>query len=160
LLEDALKRRLILTSDLKDRLFSYEKNGPLANFSAKINLGYAVGILTSDMRRDLDNIRHIRNRFAHTPQPLKFRDTKIKNWATSLITGKEQRKRETPRKRFLRVFSGMAFSLALFKEADIRLKEVFKEPQLRGQLDRAAIVRFNQAVDEFDAAQRASPKKS
>jgi len=112
------------------------------------------------MRHDLDKIRDIRNRFAHTPEPLKFRDTKIKQWTAALITGRQQRRRESPRKRFLRVFSGMAFSLALLKDTDIRLQEIFKNLRLREQLDKAAVTRLDQFVDEFDASQRASPKKS
>jgi Mannitol repressor len=153
LLEDALRQRLILTLELGDRLFSY---GPLANFSAKISLAYAVGILTSEMSSDLDTIRRIRNRFAHTAEPLKFRDTKIRQWTAGLKTGRHQGGKESPRRRFLRVFSGMAFSLALLKDVDIRLKEIFKDPRLREEVEKAAVNRLDQYVDEFDASQRAS----
>jgi hypothetical protein len=50
----------------------------------------------------------------------------------------------------------MAFSLALLKDVDIRLKEIFKDPRLREEVEKAAVNRLDQYVDEFDASQRAS----
>ena len=47
-LTEALKARLDLTVALSDKLFSYERNGPLANFSQKIDFAKAVGLITQN----------------------------------------------------------------------------------------------------------------
>jgi hypothetical protein len=53
-----------------DALFG--PNGPLATLSAKIKLAHAIGLLTSEMRDDLDDIREIRNAFSHTMRSVEF----------------------------------------------------------------------------------------
>ena len=40
-------------------------NAALATFSSRIDIAYALGIIDPDARGDLDNIRRIRNKFAH-----------------------------------------------------------------------------------------------
>jgi hypothetical protein len=45
-------------------------DAPLATFSAKIRLAYALSIFGSSTRDDLDTIREIRNAFAHSTRPL------------------------------------------------------------------------------------------
>src|SRR3974377_107605 len=80
LLTRALQKPLILTSEVKDKLFSNERNGPLATFSNKIDLGFATGLLNSKVRSDLRNIRRVRNRFAHRLDPLEFKEAEISNW--------------------------------------------------------------------------------
>ncbi len=43
----------------------FENRGVLSDFAGKIDLGYVLGIYESLVRDDLDNIRRIRNKFAH-----------------------------------------------------------------------------------------------
>lgn len=57
-----------------DPLFS--GYGPLATFSARINLAYSLGILPRPTRDRLDIIRRLRNDFAHEWGPLDFNDPK------------------------------------------------------------------------------------
>ncbi|MEI9804344.1 MAG: DUF4145 domain-containing protein [Pseudolabrys sp.] len=76
ILDDALKSRLILTSNLSDRIFSYEKNGPLAQFSSKIDMTAATGLLPKETCDSMHLIRRIRNKFAHSIEPLKFQTKK------------------------------------------------------------------------------------
>lgn len=45
-------------------------NGPLATFSAKIDLCYSLGIVERDLHRSLTILRRLRNEFAHSKEPL------------------------------------------------------------------------------------------
>src|SRR5687768_9142964 len=58
-----LARLIELSSDRRDTLF--EKTGaPLSSFSAKIEMAFALGAITNEIRLGLHLIREIRNRFA------------------------------------------------------------------------------------------------
>jgi hypothetical protein len=56
-----------LSNRQKPKLF--EAYGPLASFSAKIDVGFALGFITESERRTLHTIRQIRNEFAHSDDP-------------------------------------------------------------------------------------------
>jgi DNA-binding MltR family transcriptional regulator len=119
-LTNALKRRLILTGKLKDALFSFDKNGALADFAQKIDIGYAVGILKPEVREDLHNVRRIRNRFAHTIAPIDFQDSKIVGYCSALRAGTEGV--ELPKHRFLIAFGRLASALMLLSQLHIQLR--------------------------------------
>lgn len=71
ILEDALSRVMRpLSSDDKGRIF--DGQGPLSTFSAKILLGYVLGVYGPKFRHDLDLIRELRNGFAHVRHALTF----------------------------------------------------------------------------------------
>jgi hypothetical protein len=60
LLKGAITYRMVnLTSDDEEVLFS--GFGPLATFSARIRIAYALGIIGKKTRHDLDLMREIRN---------------------------------------------------------------------------------------------------
>jgi DNA-binding MltR family transcriptional regulator len=80
LLEELLKKRLIGGTAMMERLFSFDKNGPLAHFKAKIDIAYSIGLISAEKRADLHAIRDIRNRFAHRVEPIDFSDKKIEAW--------------------------------------------------------------------------------
>jgi DNA-binding MltR family transcriptional regulator len=83
LLEHALKDAITrhFRKGLKEkeiaRVFDFDSNGPLATFSAKIKLSYLLGIGGKKTNDDLDNIRVIRNVFAHTPRRVSFEDDEV-----------------------------------------------------------------------------------
>jgi DNA-binding MltR family transcriptional regulator len=60
----------------RNELF-YSPTAILANFSARILLCYALGIIDKRQRQDLDAIRNIRNVFAHRVKNLSFDHTLI-----------------------------------------------------------------------------------
>jgi DNA-binding MltR family transcriptional regulator len=68
LLEDVLRAALaynlieLSESELKEL---FENNGPLATFSSRIKMAYALGLISSEVKHDLDVVRDIRNDFAH-----------------------------------------------------------------------------------------------
>lgn len=73
--EDALHRAIIrwmnhLSKDEHERLTG--PNGPLATFSGKITIGYAIRLLEREHQRDLHIVREVRNAFAHSIVGLSF----------------------------------------------------------------------------------------
>ena len=57
----------------------YKGLGPLATFSAKINLGLLLGIYDLSFHRMLHTVRDIRNKFAHKTEPLDFNSQQIRD---------------------------------------------------------------------------------
>src|ERR1700730_9640550 len=80
-LELAILTKFINTDD-KDKLISHD--GPLATFSRKIQIGYAIGLYNSELRDDLDRIRDVRNDFAHSVMPICFNTPSIKDRCLTL----------------------------------------------------------------------------
>jgi hypothetical protein len=64
-LEIAIRTHFAIKEEEARRLFSYTDDGPLASFSAKTAMGYALGLYCEKMYRDLKWIARIRNAFAH-----------------------------------------------------------------------------------------------
>ena len=63
-MENAIRARLLPVSKAHNgKLFG--DRGPLGTFSAKIDLGFSLGLFGKAALSDLHNIRRIRNRFAH-----------------------------------------------------------------------------------------------
>jgi hypothetical protein len=78
-LTEVLKKKLKPQADDPDYkyLFDGSNDGPLATFSAKIRMSYALRIIDEQGRRDLDTIRHLRNYFAHSINDVGFRLPKL-----------------------------------------------------------------------------------
>lgn len=64
----------------------YDQSGPLATFSAKIKVAHAFGVIPSDLAAELDKIRNIRNRFAHTREAISFQTPEIIEAVSKLST--------------------------------------------------------------------------
>jgi DNA-binding MltR family transcriptional regulator len=62
-------------------------NGPLSTFASRIKVASALGWIDEDVEADLNLIRDIRNRLAHSfDHNLGFSDPQIAGWCTSLRT--------------------------------------------------------------------------
>lgn len=68
-------------------LLSY--NGPIGTFGIRIDMAYALGLITDDERDDFHQIRKIRNEFAHSSKPIGFNNSKVKSHCNALKLGKE-----------------------------------------------------------------------
>src|ERR1041384_4735990 len=62
-LTSAIKARLVRDAEVHGKMF--KGYGPLATFSAKIDIAYLMNIIPRDWRDILHVVREIRNRFAH-----------------------------------------------------------------------------------------------
>lgn len=79
-LDENLKLALLakmqpLSRDIKDRIF--DGYGPLSNFSAKIDVSYAIGLLPKEFYEVLRLFNKIRNKFAHATEVVHFQDKRI-----------------------------------------------------------------------------------
>ena len=78
ILRDTIKHRMVkLTTQEDDELFGW--SGPLANFSARIRVAYALGIIGRRTRHDLDAMREIRNAMAHGKRAIDFDTPEVLN---------------------------------------------------------------------------------
>ncbi len=80
------------------------RNAPLGSFSSRINASFAMGLITTEERQDLNIVRSIRNEFAHREHGVSFEDGTIAGLCTSLKSRRPQQMIEdhgyTPRGRF------------------------------------------------------------
>ena len=130
-LTECLQLRLILNNTLKERLFSYEKNGPLSNFSAKIDVAYSVGLVTASVRNNLHLIRRIRNRFAHKVEAKEFSDADIAASCATLDLSFQPREK-SPRRRFMSACLDVITIFGITRHvAGIRLKHFSYDPEIQ-----------------------------
>lgn len=78
-IDDELKETLaaILVDDKKTQKKMLSGMGPLATFSAKIDLAFLIGVYPETMWQVLHGIREIRNIFAHQKEPMDLEDPKV-----------------------------------------------------------------------------------
>ena len=65
----------------------FGKGGPLRHMSAKIEMGWAVGLYGGDEKERLRIAAGIRNRFAHASDPIGFADEKVARKCDALAEG-------------------------------------------------------------------------
>lgn len=111
-------RKLLSAYFVKHRKVTelFEGDRPLATFSSKITIAFALGLLSADTFADLTVLRRIRNHFAHSEEAATFNDRPTREWCAALRMVKqiEQDPRSVdrgikyePRERFL-LGSGLA----------------------------------------------------
>ena len=67
----------------------FDGDRPLATFSARINLAFAIGYIPLNAYSDLNLLRKIRNHFAHSAEQVSFEDGRIRDWCGALSTVKK-----------------------------------------------------------------------
>lgn len=67
----------------------YENNGPLSTFSAKIKIARAFGFIGDELAAEINKLRAIRNKFAHTEKHLNLRSPEIVKLVSKLDTAKQ-----------------------------------------------------------------------
>ena len=78
-----------LTSEFEKKLFF--GNGSLATFSSRIDISFALGLLSIDEHRDIHLIRKIRNDFAHNEVGVTFESPAIKSRCSELRMAQEMK---------------------------------------------------------------------
>lgn len=98
--------RVHLVQDKKILDTIFKNNGPISTFSAKIDLGYVLGLLSPDARLDLHLLRKIRNDFAHNPEKIGFSDSPIRErcFELKLVSNRDLK---NPRHRFTNAMMGV-----------------------------------------------------
>lgn len=69
-LEGLFRASLLENKKIDEELF--EGNSPIASFSGRIRIAYYFGLISAELRADLETIRKIRNDFAHDATILSF----------------------------------------------------------------------------------------
>jgi DNA-binding MltR family transcriptional regulator len=85
-LERAIRCRMIDLTDTEAKEIFVGDSAPLATFSAKIKIGYALGIYGANTKSELDRMKAIRNVFAHARKPFKFSTPEIKMVCSKLTS--------------------------------------------------------------------------
>jgi hypothetical protein len=124
-LQSAISRAMRLSEGAQRSLFGL--NAPLGTFAAKIKIARALHIFGSQTSENLENIRLIRNVFAHAKMSVRFRTKEIKDICDLLvlpdsISSFEQPilKMDTPRNRFTNVCFRTAANFMWFAVEDSR----------------------------------------
>lgn len=108
-LEECIKFVLVDDPSI-EKLF--EGTSALSTFSAKINMAFALGLLTEETKKNLHYIKKIRNHFAHHPTATSFNTPQVRSWCSefSLLSKYEDGTTiniandvPEPRKKFLHV---------------------------------------------------------
>lgn len=84
---DTRLERLLLSHMLQGKVAKdlvVGRNAPLGTFSSRINACFALGLITSSERSDLNLVRSIRNEFAHREHGITFEDETIRGLCSSL----------------------------------------------------------------------------
>lgn len=74
-LEQALKSHFQQDAALLEKMFG--SSAPLGSFSAKIRLAFLMGLISKQFHKELENMKEIRNRFAHDLEANSFDDQSI-----------------------------------------------------------------------------------
>ena len=82
LLDELLRRSLIDDNAVVKRLLDSDR--AVSTFSARIDLAYAMGLITKGLYKTLHQIREIRNHFAHVGGARDFNDTGMKDRCDAL----------------------------------------------------------------------------
>ena len=96
-LAEAIKARLIDSEETLRTVF--QGQGGLSAFSARIDVGYLLGLYGENGRRELHSLRKVRNEFAHSPLSLSFKEQSISDRCKALKYSQHEYKRE-PRVHF------------------------------------------------------------
>lgn len=87
---DARLERLLLShlipGKVSTELIEGSGSAPLGSFSTRTNICFALGLITDQERIELNNIRKIRNEFAHREHGMDFNDPKISALCNSLVS--------------------------------------------------------------------------
>ena len=81
-LGEFLRSRLIQDRHSLDLLFG--NRGALADFQPRIHMAFAVGLITRELRDELEHIRAIRNEFAHLRDPVDFTERSVRDRCKNL----------------------------------------------------------------------------
>jgi DNA-binding MltR family transcriptional regulator len=121
----------VVTEDDYERVF--EGMGPLATFSAKINLCSVLGVLVGDMQHDLNIMRKIRNDFAHEVKDIDFTYREISSRCHSLkmtcdfMPGVLESAKTIQRKKFLASGASNLLHLSAMLQRNVIIQTVLQE---------------------------------
>jgi len=118
-----LERLIVIGGERSDALFN-KIGAPLASFSAKIELAFALGIISNDARLAAHPVRDVRNKFAHRIEPLSFDHSEVSQIILTRASKNAKALAGSTRDKFLAIFHSLAMVLYGTLAADIRIKSL------------------------------------
>ena len=91
-LEMSIKSRLRKIAEKEWESILSDKEGPLGTFDRKIKFASYLGILDANMQTNMDIIRNVRNKFAHTKRLISFEHHFIADELAKIIAPKGNKK--------------------------------------------------------------------
>lgn len=85
LLKDLLEQYLIQNQKVDERKRLFANNGPLSTYSNKMLMAHSLGLISDFEKKLLNNIRSVRNRFAHELEEISFADASISGICDNMI---------------------------------------------------------------------------
>ncbi|EIM9434806.1 hypothetical protein LN840_004713 [Escherichia coli] len=85
LLKGLLEQFMIQNQKPDDRKRLFSNNGPLSSFSNKMLMAHSLGLISDFEKKLLNNIRSVRNRFAHELAEVSFNDSSISSICDNMI---------------------------------------------------------------------------
>jgi DNA-binding MltR family transcriptional regulator len=82
-LKKLFEKYLILDDRLKKAILE-DSLAPLSTFSNKIKMAFSLGLIDEQIYKNLDYIRKIRNKFAHSLFEVNFKDQQIIDWCNNI----------------------------------------------------------------------------
>lgn len=111
-LEAAIRDKLVdLTNTEYKALFRGE--APLRTFSAKIKIGYALGLYGPVGRKQIELIKDIRNAFAHTLVPMNFTTKQVRDACMHLVPLQRMAKKMQSHGKWRFVLTSLNYAQAL-----------------------------------------------
>jgi hypothetical protein len=109
-----VRMRKLKSQEAKDL---FEGTGPLATFSGKIRLAYALGIIGPKARHDLAAINEIRNVFAHARHNLTFKSKRLRERIDGMhmVASRKYCNLRPGRERYLAVTNVLVMLLTFFE---------------------------------------------
>jgi hypothetical protein len=118
-----------LTKPESDALF-FSHGATLKSFSERIEIAYALGLVSLKEKQALDAIRRIRNAFAHAIRPIDFENEHVAKACATLphydLTQKELKKLSPHRAKYIKCVVTIANYLAKTFGTDPRRAEISK----------------------------------
>lgn len=119
LLEMAIEVNFVALPEKNLAALFRNPQAPLSAFSAKIDIAYALGVYGDDFKKQIDQLRRIRNAFAHSVIPISFEEPLISSECRKLdpqaLTELEyQSDQDTPKERFLSIGQMMAVHFMMY----------------------------------------------
>jgi DNA-binding MltR family transcriptional regulator len=125
LLELVIERRLLALSGEEisenQRKALFGRMAPLSTFSAKIEIGFGIGLFNASAYSNFEMIRDVRNKFAHQLAAIDFDHPEIAEIVNNPSRSPVIRDGGPPRDEFLLAFALLAGMLYAERTSDIRI---------------------------------------
>jgi DNA-binding MltR family transcriptional regulator len=127
LLQIFISERFIeIGSDRHDALFK-KTGAPLSTFSSRIEIAYAIGLISNEMRLAFHLIRDVRNAFAHRIEQITFDYLTVADMIKTLAIPLGVNQAKSNRAQYLELFNMLAMVIyGCLRMSNLRIKTIMQ----------------------------------